>query len=288
MKDNEFWRSLEENSATYNHYWRRLVEMAVSRFEWKNLPPTVDPRFMEISLFNDGMCVFFKDDVLGFLGLRCVPSGLWNVYNIPIDRRAYASNSYQKNLTEENSVIIYNNFLRTGSALDIREYAQRLYDVERAIDINVMLQKTPVLIQCDEKQRLTLVNLFKKYEGNVPFIYANKKLDLDGVKTINLQVPFVAQQLQSVLDREWNDALTYLGISNIAIEKKERLITDEVDRHQGGVIASRNSALEARRQACRQINEMFGLDVWVDFRGDVNPETTTEGAGIIDSNGKNE
>lgn len=285
MKDNEFWQSLEQNSATYNHYWRRLVEMAVSRFEWKNLPPTVDPRFMEVALFNDGMSLFFKDDVLGFLCLRCVPSGLWNVYNIPIDRRAYASNAYQKDLTEENSVIIYNNFLRTGSALDIREYAQRLYDVERAIDINVMLQKTPVIIQCDEKQRLTLVNLFKKYEGNVPFIYANKKLDLDGVKTINLQVPFVAQQLQSVLDREWNDALTYLGISNIAIEKKERLITDEVDRHQGGVIASRNSALEARRQACRQINEMFGLDVWVDFRGDVNPETTTEGAGLIDSNG---
>ena len=46
------------------------------------------------------------------------------------------------------------------------------------------------------------------------------------------------------------------------------MITDEVTRNQGGTVASRHSRLESRRQACKQINEMFGLDIWVDYRED--------------------
>ena len=62
--------------------------------------------------------------------------------------------------------------------------------------------------------------------------------------------------------------MTYLGISNINVVKKERMITDEVTRNQGGTVASRYSRLESRRQACKQINEMFNLNIWVDYRED--------------------
>ena len=50
---------------------------------------------------------------------------------------------------------------------------------------------------------------------------------------------------------------------------KAALITDEVQRNMGGVLASRNSPLEMRREACKQINAMFGLNVDVDFREDI-------------------
>ena len=46
------------------------------------------------------------------------------------------------------------------------------------------------------------------------------------------------------------------------------MITDEVTRNQGGTIASRYSRLEARRQACEQINRMFGLDIECNYRED--------------------
>lgn len=264
----QFCESSYMNNGTYMQYYNRLTELALSMFEWKNLPKTVDQRFLEMCLFSDGMCVFFEDEVLGYLGLRCMIGGKLNVYQIPTDRTAYATNGYQKNLDGTNSVIIFNNYLHTNSMLDVEMFSKRLYNLDRAIDVNANAQKTPVLIQCDESQRLTMKNLYKQYEGNEPFIFGSKGLDANGLKVLQTGAPYVADKLYELKTQLWNEALTYLGISNINITKKERMITDEVTRNQGGVIASRYSRLESRRQACRQINEMFGLDIWVDYRED--------------------
>lgn len=267
-KDSMFCESALINNRTYLQYYNRLTELAISMFEWKNLPETVDPRYLEMCLFSDGMCVFFNDEVLGFLALQVAIGGQLNVYRIPIERRAYASNGYQMNLTEENSVIIFNNYLHTNSMLDVEMFSKRLYNLDRAIDVNANAQKTPILIQCDESQRMTMKNLYKQYDGNEPFIFGSKALDVNGLKVLQTGAPYVADKLYELKVQYWNEALTYLGISNINTTKKERMITDEVTRNQGGVVASRYSRLESRRQACRQINNMFGLDIWCDYRED--------------------
>ena len=267
-RDTQFIESAYMNNRTYMQYYNRLTELALSMFEWKNLPKTVDQRFLEMCLFSDGMCVFFEDEVLGYLGLRCMIGGKLNVYQIPTDRRAYATNGYQKELDGTNSVIIFNNYLHTNSMLDVEMFSKRLYNLDRAIDVNANAQKTPVLIQCDESQRLTMKNLYKQYEGNEPFIFGSKGLDANGLKVLQTGAPYVADKLYELKTQIWNEALTYLGISNINVVKKERMITDEVTRNQGGTVASRYSRLESRRQACKQINEMFGLDIWVDYRED--------------------
>ena len=267
-RDTQFVESAYMNNRTYMQYYNRLTELALSMFEWKNLPKTVDQRFLEMCLFSDGMCVFFEDEVLGYLGLRCMIGGRLNVYQIPTERRAYATNGYQKELDGTNSVIIFNNYLHTNSMLDVEMFSKRLYNLDRAIDVNANAQKTPVLIQCDESQRLTMKNLYKQYEGNEPFIFGSKGLDANGLKVLQTGAPYVADKLYELKTQIWNEALTYLGISNINVVKKERMITDEVTRNQGGTVASRYSRLESRRQACKQINEMFGLDIWVDYRED--------------------
>ena len=267
-RDTQFVESAYMNNRTYMQYYNRLTELALSMFEWQNLPKTVDQRFLEMCLFSDGMCVFFEDEVLGYLGLRCMIGGKLNVYQIPTDRRAYATNGYQKELDGTNSVIIFNNYLHTNSMLDVEMFSKRLYNLDRAIDVNANAQKTPVLIQCDESQRLTMKNLYKQYEGNEPFIFGSKGLDANGLKVLQTGAPYVADKLYELKTQIWNEALTYLGISNINVVKKERMITDEVTRNQGGTVASRYSRLESRRQACKQINEMFGLDIWVDYRED--------------------
>ena len=267
-RDTQFGESAYINNRTYRQYYSRLTELALSMFEWKNLPKTVDQRFLEMCLFSDGMCLFFEDEVLGYLGLRCMIGGRLNVYQIPIDRKAYATNGYQKELDGTNSVIIFNNYLHTNSMLDVEMFSKRLYNLDRAIDVNANAQKTPVLIQCDETQRLTMKNLYKQYEGNEPFIFGSKGLDANGLKVLQTGAPYVADKLYELKTQIWNEALTYLGISNINVVKKERMITDEVTRNQGGTVASRYSRLESRRQACKQINEMFGLDIWVEYRED--------------------
>ena len=152
--------------------------------------------------------------------------------------------------------------------LDVEMYSKRLYDLDRAIDVNAKAQKTPVLIQCDESQRLTMKNLYKQYEGNEPFIFGSKGLDANGLKVLQTGAPYVADKLYELKSQIWNEALTYLGISNTNVTKKERMISDEVIRNMGGTIASRYSRLESRRQAVEQINKMFNLNIEVNYRAD--------------------
>ena len=284
-KSKPFYQSAYRNNRTYQQYYNRLTELALSMFEWKNLPKTVDPRFLEMCLFSDGMSVFFEDEELSFLALQCMIGGHLNVYRIPTERRAYASNGYNRQLDNTNSVIIFNNFLHTNSMLDIEMFSLRLFNLDRAIDVNANAQKTPVLITCTENERLTLVNLYNQYDGNEPVIYGNKNLDPNALKVLKTDAPYVADKLYELKTQIWNEALTYLGISNINVVKKERMITDEVTRNMGGTVASRYSRLESRKQACEKINEMFGLNITVEYREDFQDVDYIENAedGGVDS-----
>lgn len=268
-RKNNFSESAVMNSSTYAQYRDRLTELSLAMFEWKNLPETIDARFLEMSLFTDGQAIFFWDDVLGYLALQVAASGPFDVYRVPVRRRAYAANGYQNaDLDSSNSVLIYNNMLRTNSVRDVLIYSRRLWDLDRTLDINARAQKTPVLIKGSEQQMLTLKNVYMQYDGNQPVLYGDKNLDLSGISVLQTGAPYVADKLYELKTQIWNEALTALGISNVNIVKKERLVTDEVARNQGGTIASRYSRLESRRQACRMINEMFGLDIWCDYRED--------------------
>lgn len=267
-KDRQFWESAIMNNSTFRQYYNRLVELSISMFEWKNLPDSVDPRFLELTLFTDGQAVFFEDEVMGYLALQNAMGGGFDVYRIPTNRRAYAVNGYQKQLDENDSVIIYNNYLHTNSMLDVQMFAKRLYNLDRAIDVNANAQKTPILLLCDDSERLTLENMYMQYDGNKPVIKGVKGLNPNAFTVLKTDAPYVADKLYQLKTQIWNEALTYLGISNMNITKKERLISDEVTRNQGGTIASRYSRLQARREACKKINDMFGLDVWCDYRED--------------------
>ena len=267
-KRTNFETSLAMNNMSYMFYFNRLKELALSMFEWKNLPETCDERFLELALFDCGQAIFFKDEVMGELALRCTVSGGFNVYNVPIKRRAYAVNGYHKNLTIEDSVIIYNNYLRINTVDAMRLFAMRLWEYDNIIDVNARAQKTPVLLHCSENERLSVVNAYKEFDGNAPVIYADKSLDLKNFDVLTTNAPYVADKMYTLKTQIWNEALTYLGISNLNIQKKERLVADEVVRNQGGTIASRYSRLNARRMAAEQINKMFGLELEVNFRQD--------------------
>lgn len=261
VKNREFWESASMNNATFMQYYRRLVEIAVSQFKWLNVPDTIDTRYLELVLFSQGKAVFFKDEELGFLALRCTVNGGFNVYRIPKGRMAYADNGYKMPLNEEDSVIIYNNFLRTSSMLDTEMYSKRLYNIDRSIDVNVNAQKTPILIQCDEDQRLTMKNAYMKYEGNEPVIYGEKNVNPNGIKVFTTGAPYVAGQLYDLRCNIWNEALTLRGINNVANEKRERMNEREINANLGAVMAYRNSFIKARKQGCEQINRMFNLEM---------------------------
>lgn len=282
-----FGESATVNNLTYMQYLNRLTELSVSMFEWKNLPPTVDARYLELHLFETGSMVYFDDDVIGNLCLDCLPSGRLDVYGNPVLRRAYSGyNNYQKLLKESNSVIIWNNYLHTNSILEVKMFARRLYNLDRIIDVNANAQKTPVLIQGTEQQRLALKNLYKEFDGNSPFIFGDKNLDLNSLKCLQTGAPYVCDKLYNLKQMYWNEALTYLGINNTGAQKRERMLAIESSQAQGGTISSRYSRLQSRREAVEKINAMFGTNIEVNYREDFM--SIYEGQGVDTTEGESE
>lgn len=139
-------------------------------------------------------------------------------------------------------------------------FALRLYEAERTCDVNIKAQKTPLIIRGDESLKLTMENLYNKYNGNEPIIYADKKqLGSDSIEAIKTEAPFIADKIMLYKQQIWNEALTFLGIDNIASEKKERLVESEASSNNELVNLNLQARLQTRKQACKEFNEYFGL-----------------------------
>lgn len=259
--DNSAWM----NNFTFYEYLNLLTEISLCMFKWKGLPETVDERFLELTLFQDGQILFFKDEVIGILALQFSNNGKLDVYRNPMQRRVYSATGYTTDRDETNSVIIWNNYLRTNSVRRCELYARRLWDLDRTIDVNCRAQKTPVIIQCEENQRLTLMNAYKEIDGNSPAVFGDKSLNIEGIKCISTGAPYVADKLYDIRTNIWNEALSYLGVNNLSINKKERVVTSEIGQAMVGTIAQRQARLKMRQMGCEQLNEMFGLNASCEY-----------------------
>lgn len=260
------WPSLVENADIYSNYYDRIKLLAINGIQWNGLPDTCDVRFLELALFNYGMAVFFYDEIAQrFVCLPCTISGDWTVYNVPKYRMAYATNDYHYFLNQNNSVLIYNNYLHTAEVNQAQIFARRMYDIEMAIGVNIKGQRFPVLIKGTENQRLTLQNLYKQYDGNQPFIFGDSSMDFDGAfKVLNTQSPYVADKLYELKQYYWTEILSYYGVDN-QIQKAQRLVSMEAVSNLGYVEAQRIVRMNSRKQACDEIKRMFGIDIEVQY-----------------------
>ena len=278
-KNAQFIESAILNDLTFNDYLNRLRRVALSRFKWK-LPNSMNSIYLEKSLFNNGMSALLFDKNYGFINTDCASSGDLNIYHLPTKLNCFSFN-YQttrklytglnpslseiqrKQWEQYECILVQNNWDLEPTAGTLELFAYRLYQAERAIDTNVNAQRTPIVILVDEKQRLTVENIYSQYEGNRPVIIADKTIFQGnpnlGIKAINTEAKFVALDLSEYKTKIWNEALTFLGINNILEDKKERLITDEANANNELINLNLFSYLEPRQLACEQFNEKFGL-----------------------------
>lgn len=265
----EFDISAVDNLAIHNEYFNRLFGMAISRVKWKNLPLSIDKRFLNVVLCTQGRVVYFQDDVLGDMALPVRIGAGFDPYLRPKVREAYSASGYRKDLNEQNSVIIYNNNTRTSTLLDIINFANKLYELDQIIMINARAQKTPLFLQCPEKQKLALLNMYKKYLGNEPAIFAYKgQFDENAIKVLTTGAPFIADKIYQLKVDTWSDALTALGIANVPYEKRERMTNEEIAFSNGAALACRANLMSAYEWGCEQINDMFDRNISVEFIGD--------------------
>ena len=260
-------KELSYNNLSLVNYFLWLKGLAVSMFEWQDLPPTVNARYLEEALFTDGKLLFFKDETKGFLALKCSAHSDVNVYGEPLKYFVNEYN-YSNTVSAHESVLIRNNDLEYATQYQVAAFAHRLNNTERTIDINMNAQKTPVLILCDDKQLLTVKNIYAKYEGNTPVIIADKNVFTpESFRVLKTDAPYIIDKLDVHKMNLWNEALTYLGINNANTDKRERLIVDEVNANKEHVNMNAAFMLKAREKACEEINNMFGLNVSVRMRG---------------------
>lgn len=265
------------NDLTFTDYLNRFKKVALSVFEWVNLPKSMNAQWLEKCLYYNGMATLLKDKNYGFINTNCCSNGKLNIYGLPTNLNCF-SFEYQTNrklytglmtgLTEAQKeareyyecILVQNNWDRTPTAGSMELFALRLYEAERTADVNIKAQKTPIMVLVDEEQRLLMENLYNQYDGNRPFIFGDKKqLGSDVLRAIKTDAPFIADKIIDYKKEIWNEALTFLGINNIMVDKKERLITDEANSNNELINLNLQSYLAPRQEACRQFNEKFGF-----------------------------
>lgn len=301
----KFEDSLIVNDATYVDYLNRFRRIALSMFEWVNLPKSMDSRYLEQCLYYMGQASLLYDKKYGFINTKCAGSGYVNIYGLPdkFNCYSYGFNSMRKLYTGLNPlltenqfenqknyecILVMNNWDRTPTAGSMELFAWRLYLAQRTCDVNISGQRFPVMIVGDEKQRLMLENLYNQYNGNQPFIFGNKnQLNDDMLKAIKTDSPYVADKITEYKKEIWNEALTYLGINNISVQKKERLTESESNENNELVNLNLQSMLAPRLEACRQFNEKYGLtgtdkEISVRVRSDLKNIIKTEQSIVSD------
>ena len=269
----------ELDNLTYTYYYLDLKLLALSLFKWENLPNNMDEKWIETFLFEDGECMFFEDETLGLMVSKVTKIGL-NHMNEPIDLTPVSINGVVKSKPYKNgkdAVLIRNNDLGVPNEIPVRLFAMRLTDITRTQDVNINAQKTPVLILCSDKQRLTMKNVYNQFKGNEPVIYGVKDGITEGISVLKTDAPIVFDKLQLQKHQVKNEFLTYLGINNANQDKRERLVADEVEANNDEVLFAFNKMLKARERACKEINRIFKLNIKVSRRVELPIMNDSEG-----------
>ena len=256
------------NNDTYIDYLERMKKICLSMFEWVNLPPSMNARFIEMCLYYNGQAALLYDNEYGYINTMASDGGYINIYGLPTEVICY---SYRFNQRRElytvdtggekgeECILVMNNYERIPTAASVTLFAYRLAEAQRTADVNIKAQRTPILITTDQKQHFTLKKMYEEYDGNTPAIFADKNLITpDALKALKTDAPFIANDIMQYKREIWNEFLSFIGVNNLA-EKRERLITSEVDSNNELINLNLQALLIPRKEACKQFNEKYGL-----------------------------
>lgn len=277
--DNKMIKEMIQTSFYYQDYLQQMDNIATSTISWEGFPESVDTMYLEWYLYRYGTALIFKDDVTD------------NWYVLPYTYQAQDINGnptkftvqspytgyFNDTLTIENAVPIFANPAHKPEAQFVMDFAYRLADILMTMEVNREFCKTPAMVVAPKRMKTTVENAISQRKANQPAIVVNEDFDQNihfdvfGNKDPNL---FLGDKLQQNFIYVWNEFLTWCGVPNVQVEKKERLLSDEVNRSLGGVMASRNFRMLCREDGAKKLRKL-GLNV--------NPVINGEKDGIMGS-----
>ena len=254
---------------TFTKWYFDIQQLYSSVFAYSGMPLIVDMAQVEQWLMYRGSVAFFIDELIGPLILPYTTQGSLNQYGNPTTIRAYGMNGYQIYLNPDQYVIIYDNNMKISNINALRQYAIRLSQTDKVIDVNIAAQRTPVLLTAQNEGQLNSLKLaYRKMATGQPVIAEIGNTVNAGVNALNTGAPMVFNELQNYKLNLLAEVLTFCGIPNKGDPKRERLITTEVSAINGHVVHERNNRLQTRQRAIDEINFKFGaygVNLSVDF-----------------------
>lgn len=266
---------------------RTILELMMNRFQWEGFPPEINVRWLELSIAEFGLAVFFQDRRLDrFFAMRGSPTGQLNLVGDPVQYIVYGNGAYPpQTLGIKDCVPIWGNYTRIPDTDIIQIYAKKFANIDRTIEINAQNARRGKVMKMNENSQLSFANIDKQINDGAPTIKITDALSInDMYDVIDFGInPATITELSILRGRLWNELLTLLGINNANQDKKERLVAAEVSGNDDSITSLRAIHLNARRAACDQINDMYGLDVSVDYaHEDMSEVATSE---LVDQQG---
>lgn len=261
---NDFTNSVINFEEIYLFWKQRLIDMAVSSIRWEGLDFVPKNRLEYYLTIQQGTVAYFKDEILGTLVLPCVGLAPLTAYGLPSVYQAWGDNGYRKDGLVDglNCVVIYNNQIPSNDVHAINLFATRLTNSMLTSEINMQVQKTPFIIETDENDRLTMENVLAKLTSGCQKIFTAKGLlREDNLRVHDLKAPYLVDKITENTQIVWNEWLNYLGVPSQIVQKKERMLQDEVNQTMGGALASRTGRMLSRMDGSEKVKQIFGDEI---------------------------
>ena len=315
-----YMKEVHSKDAAYDRwqykFWMQYLEgIALSRFEWHDLPEGIDPRAVEYILYYYGIAGLFIDNG-GFLFAQASYGDGMNMYYNPneVNLTSPAGGLWMRHaqsyavrdgdelvICAPDVAICFDSLLRRPLYSMLKNYAIRLAEIDRIVQVNMGAQKTPWMIASGEGQQKTARRVVKKLENNDQYITYNAAgFDVgSAIQVLNTQAPYVSGDLLSDQQRILNQALSIMGVDNDPnAEKRERKVSLEVLQNNEQVMLARRNFQGARdmfSDACERVfgirpyatwaarheEEQPGLDA-LGGQGDPAGDASEEGASYVD------
>jgi hypothetical protein len=267
-----------ELATLFTQQW---FELATSIFRWQSKEfGEWESQEIERLLYMFGYCTVFRDPRDNVIKVMPLAQRYQlNEYGQPTTWTAISRTGVNWNLTNENAVLLWNNKSRLPTYPYIDFIIKKLVNVEATIDTHLNAIKTPFIFSGEEKALLEMKIIFKRITSNEPVIYRIKDKTLDNSKTFevfNTNVTFIGDSLMMMYDNYEGRILKHLGLKFNNIQKKERVITSEIETQSDYVMFRSNSYYHARLRACEEMKKILKIDVSVILDRRVSFESETK------------